>query len=235
MRIVSWNCGGALRRKFQSLIALEADICVVQECEDPARSNNSRYCDWANTHLWVGDNKNRGLGVFAKPNISIEPANLESEHLQTFLSCVVNKAILLVGVWTRRSTSYDYRYIGQLWKFIQLHRASLAQSNTIVIGDLNSNVMWDKRHAVASHSNVVRDLRSLGLESAYHATRNIPQGLESDPTFYLQRNLNKQYHIDYAFLPRHLIGACTVHVGKASDWIGVSDHMPVVVDIEGVK
>jgi len=36
LRIVTWNCGMALARKAPSLLALNPDIAVVQEC-----SNNS--------------------------------------------------------------------------------------------------------------------------------------------------------------------------------------------------
>jgi exonuclease III len=234
MRIVSWNCGGALGNKFQSLTALNADICVVQECEDPARTNNVPFREWATNYLWVGDNKNRGLGVFARPGVAIEPAPLDPGQLQSFLPCLLKQSILLVGVWTRRSTSYDYRYIGQLWQYIQLHRASLAQATLIVIGDLNSNVIWDSRHAVVSHSKVVSALQELGLESTYHAVLGVPQGKEQDPTFYLQRKLSKPYHIDYAFVPRDWIGSCTIQVGKAPEWIKLSDHMPVTVEIGDV-
>ena len=65
MRIVSWNCSGALRKKLGILLALEADIYIIQECEDPACATDTAYKHWATGSLWVGGNKNKGLGVFS--------------------------------------------------------------------------------------------------------------------------------------------------------------------------
>jgi exonuclease III len=66
MKIVSWNCNGAFRKKFESLDYLQADILIIQECEDPKKSKDTPYINWASNYLWVGNNKNSGLGVFAK-------------------------------------------------------------------------------------------------------------------------------------------------------------------------
>lgn len=38
MKIVSWNCAGAFREKYTSIIEEDADIYVICECEDPARA-----------------------------------------------------------------------------------------------------------------------------------------------------------------------------------------------------
>jgi exonuclease III len=66
MKIISWNWNGAFRRKYNYLERFYADILLIQECENPALSNNTEYKSWAKNHLWVGNNKNSGLGVFVK-------------------------------------------------------------------------------------------------------------------------------------------------------------------------
>lgn len=66
MKIVSWNCNGALRKKLDIVSALDPDICIIQECEDPVRCSDVSYRKWAQNYLWVGNNKNRGLGGFCK-------------------------------------------------------------------------------------------------------------------------------------------------------------------------
>jgi exonuclease III len=63
MKIVSWNCNGALRKKLHALRGLDADVYIVQECEDPSKTTDSEYAEWASNSLWTGNNKNKGLGV----------------------------------------------------------------------------------------------------------------------------------------------------------------------------
>jgi hypothetical protein len=140
MIIVSWNCAGAFRNKFTFLQNLLPDVCVVQECEDPTRSASDSYREWSANSLWTGDNKNRGLGIFAKPHIRLEPVALNANGLELFLPCRIDSSMTLLDVWTRRTKSYDFRYIGQLWKYLNLHAEALRTKTSIVMGDFNSNV-----------------------------------------------------------------------------------------------
>ena len=72
MKIINWNCNGAFRKKFESLDSMDADVLVIQECENPAESKDKKYKDWASNYLWIGDSKNKGLGIFAKTSINIK-------------------------------------------------------------------------------------------------------------------------------------------------------------------
>jgi exonuclease III len=158
MRIVSWNCNGALRNKLHRLQALNADLCIIQECEDPLRCASEDYKSWAHNYLWVGANKNRGLGVFARSGIQLEAVPLDTAPLELFLPCKVMGSISLLAAWTREANSPTFRYIGQLWKFLQKHEQFLAAENAALIGDLNSNACWDVWDRWWNHSDVVRQL-----------------------------------------------------------------------------
>jgi len=231
MRIISWNCNGALRKKLGTLSALKPDICIIQECEDPTRCSDIAYREWAKNHLWIGSNKNRGLGVFAKPDISLEQVELDPGPLELFLPCIIANRFSLLATWTRQANSPTFRYIGQLWKYLQQHQRFLVQRESALIGDLNSNTRWDVWDRWWNHSDVVQQLQEIGLESLYHYERSEAQGKEATPTFFIYRRPDKSYHIDYAFLSEALLKGASLEVGAPAHWLEHSDHMPLIVHI----
>lgn len=248
MRIVSWNCNGALRKKTQFLDNLEADILIVQECEDPDQSNGA-YQKWAGDFLWVGPSKNKGLGIFSQQGVSLSKCNwagefkvngFKSNHpslqwstsdLELFLPCIADETLCILAVWTKLADSSVFGYVGQLWKYLQIHWSEIVSHKAIVLGDFNSNAIWDKPDRWWNHSAVVDELEEMGLKSLYHAQHREKQGLESTPTFYMCRNENRPYHIDYAFLPENIIKRSQITIGEKTKWLEVSDHLPLIVDI----
>lgn len=234
MKLVSWNCGGAFRKKCQQIEDVyQPDIFVIQECEDPARSTQA-YKEWAGSYLWVGDNKNKGLGIFDRSGIGLRALDWDAGELESFLPSVLGNGVMLVAVWTKYASSPNFRYIGQMWKYLQLHRERLAASNPLLIaGDFNSNTCWDEWDRWWNHSDVVRELSEIGIESFYHHYLNEAQGQESHPTLYHRYNKDKPYHVDYVFGSREFLkdGGISLAVGDANDWLAYSDHMPIEVSL----
>lgn len=249
VKIVTWNCNGALRKKIEHLETLNADLYIIQECEDPARSTQA-YRDWAGDYLWIGESKNKGIGIFPKNGNRVQAlpwsgsfslsglvstsASLSwrTEDLKLFLPFTLNDKYTILAVWTKgNSDKQAFGYMGQLWKYLQIHREQLTTPNTMLIGDLNSNSQWDKEDRWWSHTDVVNELSAIGLASLYHMNTGEEQGSESQPTFYHQRKKEKAYHIDYAFASSNLASASHVTVGSFEDWIEVSDHVPLSVKI----
>ncbi len=227
MKIVSWNCNGAFRKKYPLVEALQADIYVIQECEDPRQCKEPHYAEWAGNYLWTGLNKHKGLGVFVKHGHQLQALELEAGGLELFLPCTVNDTRLL-AVWTREANSPTFKYIGQLYKYLQLHQQHFTTAKSLIVGDLNSNACWDVWDRWWNHSDVAKQLADAGLSSLYHQLSGEDQGNESSATFFMQRKLGKPYHIDYIFLSQALLQAATLKVGQPQQWLQHSDHMPLI-------
>ena len=139
----------------------------------------------------------------------------------------------LLAVWANNHNDPDGQYIEQVWKAVKYYAELLSKEKVVVMGDFNSNKIWDKQHRIANHSSVVNELVDYNIHSAYHLYFEQEQGSEKNPTFFLQRNREKPYHIDYCFLsaPFHK-KIKNVEIGIYEKWITFSDHMPVIVDTD---
>lgn len=232
MKIVSWNCNGAFRRKFENISSLNADIYIIQECEDPDLANHIGYREWSRNHLWIGDSKNKGLGIFAKSGIELKQLNwsnsFRDHSVKYFLPCMVNEEFQLLGVWTHSNKSPNFGYMGQFWKYLQSNFELF--DNILIVGDFNSNAIWDQWDRWWNHSDVVKILQEKGIESIYHLVNNEEQGKEKIPTFYLQKNLEKPYHIDYFFGSKYFQKLKDFKVEHHNDWIKLSDHVPLIFE-----
>jgi endonuclease/exonuclease/phosphatase family metal-dependent hydrolase len=235
LKIVTWNCSGAFRNKFESLLDYDADIYIIQECENPAEVGDKRYQDWAENYLWIGDTKNKGLAIFARADFELKKLDWSNQYkdhfVKHFLPCSINQEFDLLAVWLHRNNSPNFGYIGQFWKYLQVNKSKL--NNTIIAGDLNSNAIWDQWDRWWNHTDVVKELKEIGIESLYHRHTGEEQGNETFPTLYFQRNLEKPYHIDYIFgSPEFSSRIKTFEIGAVENWLRISDHMPVFCEFE---
>jgi exonuclease III len=235
VKIITWNCNGALRKKYHKLEEINADIFIIQECENPNESNDNNYLNWAGNYLWIGDTKNKGIGVFAKKNLLLKKldwSNTYKDHIvKYFLPFSINNEIEFLAIWAHQNNSPNFGYVGQLWKYLQINRDKIG--NTILIGDFNSNKIWDEWDRWWNHSDVVKELSQLGIESLYHKYTKEGQGEETQPTFYLQRKIDKPYHIDYCFAPKKFAdNLIKFDIGKYENWKEFSDHNPIIIEFK---
>lgn len=207
---------------------------MIQECEDPTTSTDLKYQNWAKNHLWIGDTKNKGLGIFSREDLELEKLEwsnqFENHTVKHFLPSSINHEIKVLAVWTHRNNSPNFGYIGQFWKYLKVNKEKL--EGTLIAGDFNSNVIWDQWDRWWNHSDVVRELQEIGIESFYHQYFNELQGKESRTTLYFRKSKEQFYHIDFIFGPTKFIPSIfNFEVGKYEDWIGLSDHMPVICEL----
>ena len=77
------------------------------------------------------------------------------------------------------------------------YRHIIESSPTVLIGDLNSNAIWDTWHPKElNHTALVTTLSNFGLVSSYHDFFQEPHGSETRPTCYLLWKQDRPYHID---------------------------------------
>ena len=61
MKIVTWNCNLNFAKKYEYIESMDADICIIQECEKLKEGYfpNSKF-------FWTGRIENKGLGILIK-------------------------------------------------------------------------------------------------------------------------------------------------------------------------
>ena len=221
MKIVSWNCNGAFRKKYSILFEkIPADIYVIQECENPEKISNNKDKEFLTSfnYRWIGENKNKGLAVFSKISIDFEEQN--SYYLRYFIPFKVNTK-RCYAIWAMNP------YIEEMVVYFSIYK-HLLNEKSIIIGDFNSNVIWDTKHNIRNHTTFNTMLKKVNLESAFHVLNKIAYGKENTPTLYMYRNLEKGYYIDYAYSsPKYMK---TFIIGSPDEWLTYSDHMPILLE-----
>ena len=116
---------------------------------------------------------------------------------------------------------------------IRYYREFISEVPSIVAGDFNNHVVWDKPGKIGNFSCIVEDLCTAELLSAYHRYYNCNCGEEPEPTLLWRKNKAQTYHIDYCFIHKHWVNhKMSVSVGNPEDWKILSDHVPLVVEFE---
>jgi exodeoxyribonuclease-3 len=232
IRLLSWNCNMAFRKKQQYVIArFNPDIMVIQECEEPGKFSN--LLDSHYNILWTGENKNKGLAIFSKKNLQIESLPVDCSNIRYMLSIKLASGHKIIAFWAMDDKQNRLqRYIGQVWTGLNNYLEHL-DSKTIIVGDFNGNVIWDRpgKLAYPKMRDVIELLKKYQIESAYHFLNGEEFGEEAEMTFYLYKNSANPYHIDYIFAPGAILTqARQFGIGQYDHWIQQSDHMPLWIE-----
>lgn len=236
MKLITWNCQGAFRNKAEIILSYRPDILVVQECEHPGKLFFSSTTQRPNDFYWYGNNIHKGIGIFFYSDYKfelLENFNPEFRYILPFRVTGHGQDITFFAIWAMdNKENHEARYIGQIWLAINYY-ADLLGNSTILIGDFNSNKIWDYKDRVGNHTAVVDWLAHKNIFSVYHKHLNQEQGKEKQPTFFLHRNKNKPYHIDYCFASTDIIDRVqNVEIGTYENWIKLSDHLPLIVNFD---
>ena len=232
MKIITWNCNMAFRKKAGAILAYNPDILVVPECEHPDKLKFSDDVQKPTDICWFGENTNKGLGIFSYNHFKLKRIRTHNPAFKMIVPIAVtggNVAFTLFAVWANNPADPDGVYVEQVWKAINHYR--LSKKHTILAGDFNSNTIWDRKYRIGNHSHVVDLLHKKGITSCYHLHFDQLQGKEQHPTHYLYRHQDKPYHLDYCFASADLTCKIqSVEIGEFDYWKQYSDHVPVIVN-----
>lgn len=233
MKIITWNCNMAFRKKAGLILTHKPDIAVIPECEHPDKLKFETGVPVPNDMLWFGSNQNKGLGIFSYSSYKFQLSDHHNPDFRIIVPLIVKnkkQEFSLFAVWANNPQDKGYQYIGQVWKAMNFYAGLLRNKKTILVGDFNSNTIWDKPRREGNHSTVVKFLEARGIHSTYHKFFSQNQGKEKHNTLFMYRHKDKSYHIDYCFASKDLIRKLShVEVGKHSKWCKHSDHTPLIV------
>ncbi len=236
MKIITWNCNMAFRKKANFILKHQPDIIVVPECECPDRLRFSNQTPLPTDIIWHGTNINKGLAVLSYSNYRFKLLDIHNPNLKYILPISViggSYEFILFAIWANNPHDKDGQYVTQVWKAIHYYDSFILNKKTILAGDFNSNSIWDMPRRAGNHSAVVDKLAQKGIFSTYHQFYQQEQGKEAHPTLFMYRHEDKPYHIDYCFASNDFLEKMVeVEVGLYNDWIHCSDHKPLIVTFD---
>ena len=234
MKIITWNCNMAFRKKASLLLGYKPDILVIPECEHPDKLIFPANTTKPHDILWFGKNRNKGLAIISYSDLRFSLLKQHNRRLQHIIPISVSGGSVnfnLFAIWANNPSDPDGQYVEQVWKALHYYKSLMKDTNTILAGDFNSNTIWDKKRREGNHSNVVKLLAGKGIYSAYHLFYKQEQGMEKHPTLYMYRHKDKSYHIDYCFASADFTkNLQSVIIGDYGFWKEYSDHCPLIVE-----
>ena len=223
----------AFRKKAEFILTHQPDILIVPECENPDKLKFNPGIKQPVDFLWFGKNPNKGLGIFSYSDFRFRLLENYNPAFRIVIPVAVtgaNISFTLYAIWAYNPSDPDGCYVEQVWKAIDHYDKQMSNTQTMLIGDFNSNTIWDKKHRISNHSNVVKRLEQKGIYSSYHLHHKQVQGKEKHPTLYMYRHKDKPFHLDYCFVSADMAEKITsVEIGDYDGWTEYSDHVPVMV------
>jgi hypothetical protein len=215
----------AFRNKSAAILLHKPDLLILQECSKADIESSD-----ATFKHWVGKNPHKGLGVLGFGNHNFRVADSYKDSIHWAIP-VESDTIDVLGMWAHKDAGQTY--VMAVANTIEYYDEMLSKPNTVLIGDMNNNVIWDhKTRKELQWNTFIESLKLRGKQSIWHQTKNEEHGKESAHTLFWYRQPGRGYHIDFAFGSQDLIDKAHMHIGAADDWLTHSDHMPIVVDVD---
>jgi hypothetical protein len=139
----------AAHRKLDALASLHPDVAILPECANPS-TLMAKYGANELNMAWVGHNPNKGLGILAFGDYSVELLPEYDEPLEWIAPTSVTGpfSFMLLGAWCmnhRASQQHPWEPPRrQVEPALVVYRDLIRLGATVVAGDLNNNVTWGR-------------------------------------------------------------------------------------------
>lgn len=153
---------GVLQKKHL-IEALNPDVILLQEVakKDVAASDHPFAA-------WSGSNPHKGLGVLGVTKARYKVTEAADPSLPWHIPFSVD-GLNIIALWAHQHTK-DLRYVRVTHEIVDRHADFLSEGSALLMGDFNSNTIWDKVHPGRNHTMLVEKLNGLGLSSVSSRT-----------------------------------------------------------------
>jgi exonuclease III len=236
LKILSWNCHYGLNlEKYLAIMEYKPEVLILQECtktDFEFIKSKWEYGNWYNDALYSHD---RGLGLAILSNECkinfTEIFNRRFRYMIPYELTWNDERFTVFITWINPTDKKNYDE--HLYDAIDYYRnKGMLNEKSIVIGDFNTFVKGDK------------DLKL--LEEKMLPLVNCPKEAWFPPTYCHALNSVDDIYMgvdDFCFVSEDMINNFIIHINrlsvwdKAQDkdnhWKGLSDHCPIIVDLQG--
>ncbi|MCW8884896.1 MAG: endonuclease/exonuclease/phosphatase family protein [Motiliproteus sp.] len=235
MKLLTWNCQMALHKKLEPLLRLQPDLAVIPEMASPAKLGTAFQRDCGFNLEWTGHTETKGLGVLINPDWDYRIADSYRSEFELFLPIEIHAPVRfnVLAVWAFNHRAKAIAADSNRTVDVLKHYAAwIASAPTLVMGDFNNSVVWDRPGKPTNFDAIQALLGELGLCSLYHSHFNQAFGDETAPTLCMRKDKTAPYHVDYLFMPDAWLPDCvTFQMGAPNHWLQYSDHVPMAVEL----
>lgn len=248
LRVVTWNTQGVSKKSLHKLdlvCSLGPHILALQECYAGAQERLAEL-GFETRALVPAGGKGICLAVrepcrLAAPEPGTEEAVVPKADRMPpdVLSVRLDRPRpLVVDVMWIHPTPGQQRagYVAKMKSILEARAPDTQRVPHLTLGDFNSSDALGPAYnptADLSHAGNVRRLEMRGQISAYQYLTGEKSGQEGPATHWHMWRRDRPFFIDHVFVPRawaDSLRACQVLQDER--WSSVSDHFPVVVDID---
>src|SRR5829696_4308696 len=85
MKIITWNCNMAFRKKASFILTHKPDILIIVECEHPEKLVYKVDTPKPTDSLWFGKNQHKGLAIFSYGDYRFKVLENHNEEFKTII------------------------------------------------------------------------------------------------------------------------------------------------------